>query len=81
MEKAVRYILIAALVLMQVLFGIPEFLRGADQYWLRAFTYSFFHANWWHLAVNALAIWTIYNYTPKRPCKPCRDLLFPFLRS
>ena len=69
-----RLIIISALVLLQALFGVPEFLSSGP-YWLRAIGYSFFHASWWHLAVNAVAILTIY----KRPCKPCRDLLFPFL--
>lgn len=77
MGKATRIILIVALVVTQAVWGAPDYLLGSGDYWLRASTYSFFHGNWWHLAVNALAIWTIYD--PKRPCKPCRDLLFPFL--
>lgn len=72
----VRIGIIALLILMQALFGAPQYLLEPDGYWLRALSYSFFHGNWWHLAVNALAVWTIYD--PKR-CKPCRDLLFPFL--
>jgi len=75
----VRIVLIVLLAGLQLAFGAPEWLHpdGAP-YILRALGYSFFHGNWWHLAVNALAIWTIYD--PKRhPCKPCRDLLFPFL--
>lgn len=70
----VRIALILLLVLLQAVFGIPGFLADG-QYWSRALSYSFFHAGWWHLAVNCLAIWTIY----RSPCKPCRDLLFPFL--
>lgn len=70
-----RILIILTLVLLQLIFGVPEYFFGNGDYWLRAFTYSFFHANWWHLAVNSLAIWTIY----KNPCKPCRDLLFPFI--
>ena len=69
-----RLILILALAALQVVFGVPGFISGADNYWLRALGYSFFHANWWHLAVNSIAIWTIY-----KSCKPCRDLFFPFL--
>lgn len=72
----VRIVLILLLVALQALFGIPDYMTDG-QYWLRALTYSFFHGNWWHLAVNAIAIWTIYN--PKRPCKPCSDLLFPII--
>lgn len=71
-----RVTAILLLALLQVLFGAPEWLLpGGAPYWVRALSYSFFHASWWHLAVNALAIWSIYRH----PCKPCRDLLFPFL--
>ena len=71
-----RLVLIIVLCALQALFGAPAWLQpdGAP-YIVRALSYSFFHGNWWHLAVNALAIWTIY----KRPCKPCTDLLFSFL--
>ena len=57
----VRIILILILVVLQAVFGAPEYLLGAEHYWARALSYSFFHANWWHLAVNAIAIWTIYQ--------------------
>lgn len=67
--------IIVALVALQAVFGIPEYLRGTGDYWLRATTYSFFHGGWWHLAVNALAIWTIYRY----PLKPGRDLIVPYI--
>jgi hypothetical protein len=70
----VRVILIAVLVLLQAVFGIPGFMSDGP-YWQRAFLYSFFHGNWWHLSVNAIAIWAIYKY----PCKPCRDLVIPFI--
>ena len=71
--------IIVVLAGLQIAFGVPEWLHpdGAP-YLVRALSYSFFHGSWWHLAVNAIAIWSIYN--PKRhPCKPCRDLLFPFI--
>lgn len=73
----IRCILIACLVAVQIAFGAPEFLLSKDGYWTRALSYSFFHASWWHLAVNSLAVWSIYS--PKRSCKPCRDLLFPYI--
>ena len=74
----VRIILVCLLVMAQIVFGVPGWLSGdAASYPVRALTYSFFHGNWWHLAVNCLAIWGIYS--PRYPCKPCRDLLFPFL--
>lgn len=73
----VRLTLIILLVVLQAVFGIPPFLADGPYLW-RALLYPFFHGSWWHLAVNAIAIWTIYR--PGR-CKPCRDLLFPFLIS
>ena len=71
----VRIIIIVALVGLQIAFGIPGWLHpdGAP-YIFRALSYSFFHGSWWHLAVNSIAVWTIY-----KTCKPCRDLLFPFI--
>ena len=72
----VRIVLILVLVVLQAVFGPPEYLLGSDQYWARALSYSFFHANWWHLAVNSLAIWAVY----KRPGKKVvRDLAVPFV--
>lgn len=70
----VRWVIIILLIVMQAAFGVPSFLTDGG-YWQRAFGYSFFHANWWHLAVNALAVWTIY----RSPCKFYRDLAIPFL--
>lgn len=75
----VRIAIILLLAVLQAVFGAPGWLKpdGAP-YLVRALSYSFFHGNWWHLAVNSLAIWTIFD--PKRhPCKPCRDLLIPFI--
>lgn len=74
----VRVVIIAVLVCLQAFVGVPEFFYGTDGplsplspedfygdgYWMRALTYSFFHANWWHLAINCLAAWTIFD--PKR---------------
>ena len=71
-----RLILIAMLVALQLFFGIPDFLQDTGSYWLRAFTYSFFHANWWHLAVNGIAIWTIFD--PKRKFS-CLHLVISYL--
>lgn len=67
-----RLILILALVAVQAVVGIPDYMYEGN-YWLRALTYHFFHANWWHLAVNSIAIFSIY-----KSCKPCRDLVIPF---
>jgi Rhomboid family. len=55
----VRVVLIIVLVALQVVFGIPGFMQGGP-YWERALLYSFFHANWWHLAVNGIAAISIF---------------------
>lgn len=54
-----RVTIIALLVALQLALGIPDFMTGGP-YWSRALLYSFFHANWWHLAVNAIAAWSIF---------------------
>ena len=75
----VRIVLILLLEAVHLVVGIPQFLSAADtQWWVKALSYPFFHANVFHLAVNCIAVWAIY-----RPgvCKPCRDLLFPFVVS
>lgn len=74
MEKVARYALIVLLVALHATGGIPEgFLEWSPL--ARCAAYSFYHANWWHLAVNCLAVWTIYA----RGCRPGRDLLLPYL--
>ena len=65
----VRIAIILVLVLLQAAFGIPDFMQGGP-YWERAVLYSFFHASWWHLAVNSLAAWTIFS--PRRRTSPAR---------
>lgn len=72
-----RIILIVLMVVLQAVFGIPAYMTDGP-YLLRAATYSFFHAGWLHLAVNCLAIWSVFS--PRRKgCKPCRDLLLSYL--
>ena len=63
----VRISLILVLVVLQAVFGIPDFMTDGP-YWQRALLYSFFHGSWWHLAVNCLAIWTIFR--PEHKLKP-----------
>ena len=77
MGRYARIVLLTALVTLQAACGVPDFFYGSAGYWQRALSYSFFHANWWHLAVNALALWTIYN--PQRKCKACRDFILPYI--
>ena len=50
-----RLTAIVLLTALQLAFGIPAFMTGGP-YWTRALLYHFFHANWWHLAVNAIAV-------------------------
>ncbi len=65
MGKALRYIIIAVLAALYVTFGAPRWLAGYNTpYLARAASYSFFHASVWHLAVNLIAVWSIYS--PKR---------------
>ena len=64
----VRIVLILLFVALQAVFGAPQFLLGTEHYWLRALSYSFFHASWWHLAVNAIATWSIFAPSRKSNC-------------
>lgn len=69
----VRIIFIVVLVAVHIVLGCPSWLAAKEvDYWLRALSYSAFHANWWHLAVNCLAIWTIFS--PKRRGKALQDV-------
>ena len=57
-----RISIIAILVTANLVFGIPDWLNpGCSPYPVRALAYSFFHASWWHLAVNSRAVWTVYK--------------------
>lgn len=69
----VRIVLILLLIVLQAVFGIPEFMYDGP-YWQRALLYSFFHANWWHLAVNCLAAWSIF--APSRKCSKMLPVAF-----
>ena len=60
-----RIVIIAVLIACMAAAGAPEFLLSGP-YSVRALTYHFFHASWWHLAVNCLATWTIF--VPSRKC-------------
>ena len=51
---------IIILILLGLNFIPNDWLLDAP-YMQRALTYSFFHANWWHLAVNSIAILSIYK--------------------
>lgn len=64
-----RLTAIALLAALQLAIGIPQFMTEGP-YWTRALLYHFFHANWWHLAVNAIAVWTIFD--PKRKTTPAQ---------
>ena len=55
----VRAGVIVLLAALQIAFGVPDFMSGGP-YQCRALLYSFFHANWWHLAANAVAAWGVF---------------------
>lgn len=59
----VRIAIIVLLLSVHVFCGVPEFFYDSGPYWLRAATYSFFHANIWHLAINCIAVWTVFRPT------------------
>ncbi len=44
-----------------MLFQCPMWLAGGSTYLTRALTYSFFHANIFHLAVNCLSVWVVFR--------------------
>lgn len=57
-----RIIIIGILYIFFMLFGCPVWLAGTDvPYIVRALTYSFFHANILHLAINCLSVWLIWS--------------------
>ena len=79
MAGCVRYILVAVLTALWLVFRAPAWLAGTDvPYMLRALAYPFFHASVWHLAVNALATWSIFAPGRKRTWK---DLVISYLIS
>lgn len=60
-----REAFIILLTMAWLFFRVPAFLADPSAPWiLRATTYHFFHANIFHLAVNSLAIWTMFD--PRR---------------
>ena len=70
----VRILLILLLIALQVVFGAPEYLLGTEHYWIRALSYSFFHANFLHLVINCLAVWSIF--VPSRKCSKLLPVAF-----
>ena len=73
----VRTAFITAIISAYFLIGVPDFLTGGGMF--AALSYPLFHGNVWHLAVNIIAVWGIYS--PRYVCKPCRDLLIPYIIS
>lgn len=73
----VRTALIVAIVGAYFFIGVPEYLSSGGVE--AALSYPLFHGNVWHLSVNIIAVWSIYS--PRYGCKPCRDLLIPYIIS
>ena len=63
------------ILICYLFFGRPEFLYEGG--WEAALAYPLFHGNIFHLAANSIAIWFVYRC----PCKPCRDLVIPYIIS
>ena len=62
-----RQVIIAILTVTLLTCGCPGYLSDASaSWWLRASTYHLFHANVFHLAVNCLAVWTVFRPAPWR---------------
>lgn len=77
MGRIVRFSILLLIIALYVVYGAPAWLAGTDApYMQRAALYSFFHANAWHLAVNGLAVWTVFS--PKRKGMG-RELLLSYL--
>lgn len=72
-----RLILVLLLAALHLSFGAPAWLLpdAGTPYAVRALSYSFFHASWWHLAVNSLAICSVF----RRPSGFVSGMLLPFL--
>lgn len=57
-----RWVIICFLTLVYIVSGCPAEMAGNDlPYILRACQYHFYHANIFHLAVNCLAAYSIFN--------------------
>ena len=73
-----RIAIIVLLLGLHAAAGIPGWLSSpGSPYLLRALTYSFFHASWWHLAVNCIAAWTVYSKAFSK--KACKELALSFI--
>lgn len=57
--KDIRIIIIGVLFSVQLAFGCPDVLHSDRAY--LSLLHHFFHANVFHLAVNCLAVWTLYK--------------------
>lgn len=73
-----RIVIIGLLYICFMLAGCPEWLAsGSEPLLVRGLTYSFFHANVFHLAVNCLAVWCMWN--PKWDRSNIRELILALL--
>jgi len=65
-----RIVLIVAVVAVRIFAGYPDFLVSSPLL-LRSIVYPFFHVNWWHLAVNCIAVWTVFAPKKKGNVRIC----------
>lgn len=72
----IRILLILAIIMVRIFVGLPDFIM--DKSVATALSYPLFHANWFHLAVNALAIWLMF---PPRRKGLWRDLAIGYVIS
>lgn len=57
-----KYVLIALLSVIWLTMGVPDYFSFPfGSWWLRATTYHFFHANVFHLAINCIAILSVFD--------------------
>lgn len=72
--ERIRLTAIAAMGIIMVAWGCPDFLHG--DMWYVPFTHHFFHVGILHLAVNSLSLWYLFK---KGYVYPAASILVPFL--
>lgn len=73
----IAIVLISLLTGLFLIFGAPSFLAEQQGSLAAAASYSFFHANLWHLCINSVAIWGLY--ARRKASKPVKDLAIAYV--